>query len=213
MTHRLQLLRQRAFRFWAGRRVGAQRLRSLGRGSVIVPPATILSPHRIEIGDHVLVHEHAHFSVVEEYRGRDHQPRLRIGDGTIIGHRVWFSCVGEIDVGERVLVGHDVLIADSFHEYRDRDRPIIDQPMARPRRVSIGSGVAVGPGAAILSGASIGEGAYVAANAVVVGQVPAHSVVAGNPAEVIRRWDPEREEWVDSADRRWAGLLAALTRD
>ena len=212
MTRRLVRLRQRALLFGAARRTGAHRLAALGPGSLIVPPATILSPHRIEVGAEVLVHEQSHFSVVEEHAGRRHEPRLRIGDRCVIGPRVWFSCVGDIAIGDDVLVGHDVLIADSFHEYSDRAAPIIRQPMAEPRAVGIGAGAIIGPGAAILSGSRVGAGAYVAANAVVAGEVPAHSVAAGNPAEVISRWDEDRGDWVDSGDARWSGLLAALTR-
>jgi acetyltransferase-like isoleucine patch superfamily enzyme len=211
VKQRVQLLRERAFRLQANRRSGAHRLSALGRESVVVPPATILSPHRIQIGDRVLVFGNATFSVVEEYRGRRYAPRLRIGDETIIGHGMWFSCVGEIDVGSQVLIGHGVLVADSFHEYADRGVPIIHQPMAEPRPVRIGGGAILGPGVAILSGATIGEGSYVAANSVVASEVPPHAVAAGNPAEIIRRWDTERAEWIDSPDERWRALLGALT--
>jgi acetyltransferase-like isoleucine patch superfamily enzyme len=130
----------------------------------------------------------------------------------VIGHGVWFSCVGEIEIGREVMIGHDVLIADSFHEYADRAIPIVAQPMAEPRPVRLGSGSIVGPGAAILSGSQLGAGSYVAPNAVVAGEIPPHSVAAGNPAQVIRRWDPDRAEWVDSPDPRWSGVLSALTR-
>jgi acetyltransferase-like isoleucine patch superfamily enzyme len=205
-------LRRRASLVRAARKTGTRRLAAFGSGSVVVPPATILSPHRIEIGNDVLIFENATFSVVEDYRGRQHAPRLRIGDGTVIGHSIWFSCVGEITVGERVLIGHGVLIADSFHEYADPARPILLQPMAEPRRVIVGSGAIVGPGAAILSGSTIGENAYVVPNAVVVGDVPPRSVVAGNPARVIRRWDASTERWLDDPNPAWAPLLATLTR-
>lgn len=179
---------------------------------MIVPPASVLAPHRIEIGAGVLVFERASFSLVEEFRGRRHEPRLQIGDGTLVGRDVWFSCVGRIDIGRDVLIGHNVLIADSFHEYEDRSRPVFHQPMAVPRDTSVGDGAILGPGAAILSGATVGAGAYVAANAVVAGDVPAHAVAAGNPAEVIRRWDDARQEWIDSPDPRWASTLDAVTR-
>jgi acetyltransferase-like isoleucine patch superfamily enzyme len=111
----LAALRQRAILISSRRRTGAHRLAALGRDSVIVPPATILAPHRITIGDRVLVFERATFSVVEEYNGRRHSPRLRIGDRTVICHSSWFSCVGEIEIGDDVLIGHNVLISDSFH--------------------------------------------------------------------------------------------------
>jgi acetyltransferase-like isoleucine patch superfamily enzyme len=52
--------------------------------------------------------------------------------------------------------------------------------------VIIGNDVWVGAGAIILSGVSIGDGAIVAAGAVVTKDVPAYSIVGGNPARLIR---------------------------
>ncbi len=193
------------------RRSGAHRLSALGEESLVVPPATILSPQRIAIGARVLVLEDVTFSVVDEHRGRRHEPSLSIGDGTLVARRVWFSCVGRIEIGADVLIGHGVLISDSFHEYADRDRPVIMQPMAPAKTVRIKDGASIGPGAAILSGSTVGKGAYVAANAVVAGEVPDHAVAAGNPAEIIRRWDGSRGGWVDTDEPRWRDLLTSLT--
>ena len=205
-------LRHRTFLLWARGRTGSRRLGALGRNSVIVPPTTLLSPHRIEIGDEVLIFERVTFSLVEEHWGTRYAPRLRIGDRTVVGHSAWFSCVGEIEIGTDVLIGHGALIADSFHEYHDRVTPILRQHMAPPRPIRIGNGASVGPGAVILSGVRVGAGAYVAAGAVLAENVPPHGVAAGNPAEVIRRWDPDTQSWLDSQDPRWQATLRALSR-
>jgi acetyltransferase-like isoleucine patch superfamily enzyme len=157
----------------------------------------IHSPHRIEIGERVLIHRDAFFSVVEEHNGRRYEPRLRIGDRTSIGHGLWISCVGEIDIGAEVLAGHNILITDTYHEYHDPDVSIARQPMADPRAVHIGDGVHLGPHVAVLAGVTIGARSFVAANAVVTRDVPPNSVVVGNPARVIRRYDREQRAWID----------------
>lgn len=189
--------RQRWLLLYWRARVGAHRFAAFGERSIVYRPLGILNPHRIEIGDRVLVHQGAMFSVVEELNGRRHEPRLRIGDDTRIGHGIWFSCVGEIEIGERNLLGHNILIADSYHEYQDPDTPIVDQPMAPAAGVRIEPGCIIGPHAAILAGVTIGRGSFVAANSVVTRSVEANSVVAGNPARVIRSYDRLRAEWVD----------------
>lgn len=66
----------------------------------------------------------------------------------------------------------------------------------RHHRVDIGHDVWIGHGAIVLPGRSIGNGAIVAAGAVVTKDVPAYTIVGGNPAYVIRRRFPD-----DIADR------------
>jgi len=61
----------------------------------------------------------------------------------------------------------------------------------RSHRVQIGHDVWIGHGAVVLPGRSIGTGAVVAAGAIVTKDVPAYTIVAGNPARTIRRRFPE----------------------
>jgi acetyltransferase-like isoleucine patch superfamily enzyme len=61
----------------------------------------------------------------------------------------------------------------------------------RGHRVQIGHDVWIGHGAVVLPGRSIGTGAVVAAGAIVTKDVPAYTIVAGNPARTIRRRFPE----------------------
>jgi len=198
---KLRAIRERWFLWRMRRKVGAHRFASFGHRSLIVEPHGIRSPHRIEIGDNVLVHRGAMFSVVEEYRGRTHEPRLRIGSRCNIGHGIWLSCVGEIEIAEDNLLGHNILIADSYHSYQDPDTPIIYQPMADPEPVRIERGCIIGPHASILAGVTIGANSFIAANTVVSRSVPPNSVVAGNPGRIIRRFDRARSEWVDAEGR------------
>ena len=104
--------------------------------------------------------------------------------------------MGSIDIGENNLLGHNILIADSYHEYEDPDTPIIRQPMAPPEPVTVGPGCILGPHVAILAGVTIGANSFIAANAVVTNSVPPNAVVVGNPARVIRRYDRDRGAWV-----------------
>jgi phosphonate metabolism protein (transferase hexapeptide repeat family) len=61
----------------------------------------------------------------------------------------------------------------------------------REHRVHIGHDVWIGHGAIVLPGRSVGTGAVVAAGAIVTKDVPAYTVVAGNPARPIKRRFPE----------------------
>lgn len=61
----------------------------------------------------------------------------------------------------------------------------------RGNRVRIGHDVWIGHGAVILPGRSVGIGAVIAAGAIVTKDVPAYTIVAGNPARIVRRRFPE----------------------
>jgi acetyltransferase-like isoleucine patch superfamily enzyme len=88
-----------------------------------------------------------------------------------------------------VFTGPYVYITDQNHGYTDPDVPVGRQwPVNEP--VVIGSGCWLGAGAIILPGARLGRNVVVAGGAVVRGEFPDHSVIAGVPAKVVRRYDP-----------------------
>jgi acetyltransferase-like isoleucine patch superfamily enzyme len=72
------------------------------------------------------------------------------------------------------------------HVYADRNRPFIEQGITA-EGIVVEDDVWIGAGAIITDGVRVGKGAVVAAGAVVTGNVPAHSVVGGVPARVIKQ--------------------------
>ena len=171
----------------------AREFGAFGTGTVIVPPSRIATPGAIFLGSNVTILENAFVSVVAAVDG--HAPRLTIGDRTSIGVQVHIACVGEIDIGPDVLTAPRVFIGDTYHRYQDPDLPIIAQPMAVPEKVVIGAGSFLGIGSAVLMGVTVGEHTYVSAGAVVTHDVEPFTVVVGNPARPVRRWDSGAGEW------------------
>ncbi len=170
-------------------------LAALGHESIVYEPYFISCPHRVHLADDVVIAPHASISLVEEFRGRQHEPTLTIGDGCRIGRNLLIACIERIEIGKRVLISDRVFIGDAYHEFRDPDRAVLDQPMSEPEPVRIGDGAFLGVGAAVLPGVTIGEHAYVGANAVVTADVPARSVAVGNPARIVSHWDATVREW------------------
>jgi acetyltransferase-like isoleucine patch superfamily enzyme len=80
-------------------------------------------------------------------------------------------------IGDRVIIAWDCNILD-------RDYHSIDGTEERTAPVRIGDDVWIGCRSIVLKGVSIGDGAIVAAGSVVVKDVPAHTLVAGNPAQI-----------------------------
>jgi acetyltransferase-like isoleucine patch superfamily enzyme len=174
---------------WSARETGSDHFAACGARSVVHAPALIIGHHLISVGTDVVIHPGAFLSIVDQHEGRRYDASLTIGDGTRIGHDVVVACCGRIEIADRVLIADRVFIGDTYHEYRDVERPVLDQGLHDPRPVSIGRGAFLGIGCAVLAGVTLGEGAYVGANAVVTEDVPAHCLAVGNPARIVRRWD------------------------
>ena len=167
---------------------------AFGRNTWIVPPARVTSPGSVFLGDDVQILEQSFLSVVAAVEGVT--PRLTIGDGTSIGVQSHIACVGEIEIGPQVLTAARIFIGDTYHRYEDPTLPVIEQPMARPEKVVIERGAFLGIGSAVLMGVTVGEHACIAAGAVVTSDVEPRTLVVGNPARAIKRWDDATNAWV-----------------
>ena len=91
---------------------------------------------------------------------------------------------GGITIGDDAMIGPNVVIASSNHNYQQLDFPMsrVDHVMAA---VVIGSDVWIGANAVITPGVRIGDGAVVGAGAVVTKDVAPYTIVGGVPAKVI----------------------------
>jgi len=112
---------------------------------------------------------------------RIYSPRmLRIGERSCLAERVDCYSVASIEIGDDVTVSQDAFLCTASHDIDAADRHLV----ARPIRIEDGAWVFAR--AIILPGVTLARGAVVAAGAVVHGDVAQASVVAGNPARVVR---------------------------
>jgi maltose O-acetyltransferase len=123
--------------------------------------------------------------------GADIQPRfhcdygynIRLGQRCFINYNCVFLDCAPIEIGDDLQMGPAVQLYTGTHPL-DRAQRVAGWETAKPIR--IGSGVWFGGGAIVLPGITIGDGAVIGAGAVVTHDVPADTVVAGNPARIIR---------------------------
>lgn len=110
---------------------------------------------------------------------------LTIGQGACnVGLTI--MCAKEITIGNGVRIGRNVSIRD----YNGR-HVIVNDHYQNHAPVHIGDHVWLCTGCTIMAGVNIGEGSVVAANATVTKDVPAHSLVGGSPAKILK----EQIEW------------------
>jgi acetyltransferase-like isoleucine patch superfamily enzyme len=97
-----------------------------------------------------------------------------------------FICEGVI-IEDNVFVGHGVtFINDSFPRATTEDGALQTEKDWRVEKTLVKRGASIGSGATILSNVVIGENAIVGAGSVVTRNVPPNTIVAGNPARVLR---------------------------
>ncbi len=106
---------------------------------------------------------------------------IAIGDETAIGDGAILYALGPITIGRQVTVSHYAHLCAGSHDYRDPAMSLLKPPIA------IGDGAWICADAFVGPGISIGAGAIAGARAVVVADVPANAIVAGNPARSIGR--------------------------
>lgn len=152
--------------------------RRCGPGLVVEPGARFGHADTFTIGAGAFVGTDA---VVQ---GR-HDGRCRIGDRVWIGPQAFLDA-RDLTVGADVGIGPGVRVLGSEHTGDPVDAPVIATDL-RIAPVRIGAGADIGTGAVILPGVRIGAGAIVGAGAVVTRDVPARTIVAGQPAVVLRR--------------------------
>ena len=175
-------------------------LGSCGRNVVFGQNVVLRHPHKIHVGDDVVIDDNC----LIDAKGESNTG-IRIGSGVFIGRNSILSCkngdielanganVGfncEIFSASRVRIGANVLMAaysyviGGDHDFSDASRPVLEQTR-RSAGVSVGDGAWIGAGAKILDGVSVGEGAIIGAAAVVRDDVEPRAVAVGIPARVV----------------------------
>ena len=101
-------------------------------------------------------------------------------NGGFINENVTITCAKQIIIGKNAHIAREAVIRDYDGHY------IEDVAYRTSKPVIIGDNVWIGYRAMILKGVTIGDNSVVAANSVVTKDVPANSIVAGNPAKVIK---------------------------
>ncbi|MDI5961874.1 acyltransferase [Streptomyces sp. SL13] len=173
-------------------RPGPYRFARIGEGTRLgYPQGTIFGEPWIEIGSCCIIAEQVTLAV-GMLPGLDMGPvpLMRLGDGVVLGRGSHVMASRPVTIGDNVYCGPNVYITSDNHSYDDPDEPIGRQwPRCAP--VEIGAGSWLGVGAIVLPGTRLGRNVAVAAGAVVRGDVPDHTLVAGAPARVVRRWTPQ----------------------
>lgn len=107
---------------------------------------------------------------------------ISLGKNVFINACCKFQDQAGIEIGNNVLIGHSVVIATLNHDFNIENRMSMFA-----KKVKIGNDIWIGSNVTILPGITINDGAIIAAGSVVTKDVEKNTIVAGNPAKVIKR--------------------------
>lgn len=161
-------------------------LESLGEGFTFTRPWHVeIFGAPIELGDFVNVVASSDRTVrLAIWSEKPDRGRITVGKYCLICPGVRIGSAHEITVGDNCMIASNAYITDSdWHDIYNR---II---LGKTAPIHIENNVWIGDSAIICKGVSIGENSIVGAGAVVVDNIPANCVAAGNPARIVKHLD------------------------
>ncbi len=111
---------------------------------------------------------------------------LTVGENFGCGDFCFFGCTGGIQIGNNVILGQNVRMHSSNHNFDDTSIPIKKQGINK-KGIIIEDDCWIGSGVTILDGVKISSGCVIAAGTVVTKSIEQYSVVVGNPGRVIKK--------------------------
>lgn len=118
---------------------------------------------------------------------------VQIGKDSLIG--LSNAIIGPVIIGNKVILAQHVVVSGLNHSYKDTHLAIKDQPIEK-KKIIIGDGCWLGANVVVTAGVTVGKHCIIAAGSIVTKNIPDYSVVVGNPARVIKTYDPTQNDWV-----------------
>jgi len=117
-----------------------------------------------------------------------HTERIKIGKLFGVNSNSYINGVGEVEIGDYVLLGSNVTISSGVHPIDGQYPPIITR-QSIPKKIIIEDDVWIGSNAVIMPGVTVARGTVIGANSVVTKDTMPYTIMAGVPARVINKRD------------------------
>lgn len=162
---------------------------SIGEGTTIdYCAANLKGLSKIKIGTQSHIGRNIQLTVWDS-ETKQGKPVIEIGNHCNIRENAHITAVNKIHIGDYLLTGTNVLITDNAHGRTDYEQlllPPMDRELFSKGGINIGNNVWLGNNVCVLPGVTIGDACIIAANSVVTKDIPAYSVAAGVPAQIIK---------------------------
>lgn len=157
-----------------------------GKNTVIFPRTRmdIMPFNHFEIGHHSSIED---FTLLNNGMGP-----VKIGNHVFIGASN--VIIGPVTLNDHIMTAQNVVISGMDHGFKDVNIAFRYQPCT-VAEIVVGEGCWIGANVVITSGVQIGKFAIIAAGSVVTKNIPSYSMVAGNPAKLLKQFNHETHEW------------------
>lgn len=172
---------------------------NFGKGSVIYRPLKVTGRKHIYIGDGVSFDKGLRMEAITWKDGQDFHPHIYIGNNTHAEQHCQIFSAMFLHIGNNVVISSDVYITDVEHDYKDINKRILEQCL-KPGKTIIGDYSFLGTGVKIIKPVIIGEHVVVGANSVITKDIPSYSVVVGNPAKIIKKYNFTTKKWENTKE-------------
>ena len=165
-----------------------------GKNVFIFDPQ-VWNPQHIHLGSNLWIGDKVWLAV----SSNQSDSKLVIKDKVRIGRFSEIYALQSIILEDGVVAAENVYISDNTHAYNDINRFIRDQEVEYTGEVVIGSGTWIGRNVCIIS-CTIGKNCIIGAYSFVRQDIPDYCVVVGNPARIVKRYNPDTQNW-EKTDR------------
>lgn len=175
--------------------VSAHLIKEGSKDFFIGPRMNIKGINNFHLGTNSVIGKDCRILCVSGYGGGYYKPSISIGNNVYIAYHFSAMSAAPIEIGDNTLIASGVVITSENHgtELEMADS-YADTPLeAKP--VRIGKGCWLGENSIILPGVTLGDRCIVAAGAVVTKSFPQHTMVAGIPARIIKRYNLDQHQW------------------
>lgn len=125
------------------------------------------------------------FCVIQPNVFINHGFRIKCGKNFVVNSNTYINGVGEVEIGDNVLLGPNVVISSGEHQYSDVKKPVTLQKII-PKKIIIEDDVWIGANVVVMPGVEIAKGTVVGAGSIVTRSTEPYSVVVGVPAKKIK---------------------------
>lgn len=115
-----------------------------------------------------------------------------IGDNVHLG--LSNTLIGPVRIGNNTILAQNIVLSGLNHGYSDPDIPIKDQKETTATIV-VEEDCWIGANSVVVAGVTIGKHSIVAGGSVVTKNVPPYTIVGGNPAKILKQYNPLTKSW------------------